>query len=119
VFSSKIGLPVGGPLSKNGTINNIILYNARGILFLDDSNHTGHQQGALSCWKTQSYLLQINKIELNLHCFLYKYTNHTRFFQYHKIPISGKILKVTAERDVPVFSNDDTGIITNEDDIIV
>jgi hypothetical protein len=26
---------------------------------------------------------------------------------------------LTAERDVPVFSNDDTGIITNEDDIIV
>lgn len=82
VFSSKIEFPVGGPLSKNGTINNIILYNARGILFLDDSNHT-------------------------------------RFFQYHKIPVSGKILKVTTERDVPVFSNDDTGIITNEDDIIV
>ncbi|VVM21367.1 hypothetical protein BSPWISOXPB_4283 [uncultured Gammaproteobacteria bacterium] len=82
VFSSKIEFPVGGPLSKNGTINNIILYNARGILFLDDSNHT-------------------------------------RFFQYHKIPVSGKILKVTTERDVPVFSNDDIGIITNEDDIIV
>jgi hypothetical protein len=29
------------------------------------------------------------------------------------------ILKVTTERDVPVFSDDDTGIITNEDDIIV
>jgi hypothetical protein len=38
---------------------------------------------------------------------------------YFKIPVSGKILKVTTERDVPVFSDDDTGIITNEDDIIV
>jgi hypothetical protein len=45
----------------------IILYNARGILFVDDSNHT-------------------------------------RFFQYHKIPISGRFLKVTSERDIPVFS---------------
>jgi hypothetical protein len=40
VFSSKIELPAGSPLSKNSTINNIILYNARGILFVDDSNHT-------------------------------------------------------------------------------
>jgi hypothetical protein len=82
VFSSKIELPAGSPLSKNSTINNIILYNARGILFVDDSNHT-------------------------------------RFFQYHKIPISGRFLKVTSERDIPVFSNDDIGIITDEDDIIV
>jgi hypothetical protein len=41
------------------------VYNARGILFVDDSNHT-------------------------------------RFFQYHKIPISGRFLKVTSERDIPV-----------------
>jgi hypothetical protein len=40
-------------------------YNARGILFVDD-------------------------------------LNHTRFFQYHKIPISGSFLKVTSERDIPV-----------------
>jgi hypothetical protein len=39
--------------------------------------------------------------------------------QYHKIPMSGRFLKVTSERDIPVFSNDDIGIITDEDDIIV
>jgi hypothetical protein len=44
-------------------------------------------------------------------------SNHTRFFQYHKIPISGRFLKVTSERDIPVFSNDDIGIITDEDTI--
>jgi hypothetical protein len=34
MFSSEVELPAGSPLSKNSTINNIILYNARGILFL-------------------------------------------------------------------------------------
>jgi hypothetical protein len=36
MFSSEVELPAGSPLSKNSTINNIILYNARGILFLDN-----------------------------------------------------------------------------------
>ena len=83
MFSSEVELPAGSPLSKNSTINNIILYNARGILFLDDSNHI-------------------------------------RYFKYHKIPIVGKILKpTTTSVDVPSFSDDEIGLIVDEDDITI
>jgi hypothetical protein len=42
------------------------------------------------------------------------------FFKYHKIPIVGKILKpTTTSVDVPSFSDDEIGLIVDEDDITI
>jgi hypothetical protein len=43
-----------------------------------------------------------------------------RYFKYHKVPIVGKILKpATTSVDVPSFSDDEIGLIVDEDDITI
>jgi hypothetical protein len=43
MFATEIELPTGNPFSIGTNINNIVLYNSRGILFEDDNNAIKHQ----------------------------------------------------------------------------
>jgi hypothetical protein len=75
MFSSEVELPAGSPLSKNSTINNIILYNARGILFLDDSMYNcafieiftiwNNGNNPCRCWNEWINIAFVNSSHIN------------------------------------------------------